>query len=496
MVTSRQAKIRSIAVLITAALLLELTTAVQFISTRKSISSQIMEMAQRDLSETNHTAEVKRIAEGAIADILPDVERLAEQNQEDSLYMLLQRTVAAHPEIVGIDYTHRVLSDGVHNGYYTFRDDEHHKIADTIIDFDYTERSWYREGLHGNGFWSEPYMSHYYEILMSTFSRPVHNSKGEVTAVIGADVPMSELSALATQLYDNQQRVLYSVVVFQLLGLLVLAFIIYRSVSSVSRLNKVNAEKEFLNRELDIANRIQTSMLPTEKPERDDIEIAGTQVPAKQVGGDFYDYFVQDNKLFFNIGDVCGKGIPAALVMSMTQAVFRTVTAKEDSPATIVRDMNAIASRGNSTGMFSTLFVGVLDLATGKLRFCNAGHEKPLIIKGREIFQIEAKANIPIGIAENSKYQDQETTIVPGDMIMLYTDGLNEATNAAEELFGFSRISSAISGQSSTQGTTKATESFTPQELIETMKQSVSDFVQNAEQSDDLTMLAILYKGA
>ena len=496
MKTSRQAKIRSIAVLITAALLLELTTAVQFMSTRKAISSQIMEMAQRDLSETNHTAEIKRIAEGAITDILPEVERLAELNQEDSLHRLLQKTVAIHPEIVGIDYTHRVLSDGVRNGYYTFRDEEHHKIADTIIGFDYTERTWYREGLHGNGFWSEPYMSRYYETLMSTFSRPVHNNKGEVTAVIGADVPMSELSALATQLYDNQQLVLYRVIIFQLLGLLVLAFIIYRSVTSVSRLNKVSAEKEFLNRELDIANRIQTSMLPTEKPERGDIEIAGTQVPAKQVGGDFYDYFVRNNKLFFNIGDVCGKGIPAALVMSMTQAVFRTVAAKEDNPATIVRDMNAIASRGNSTGMFSTLFVGVLDLETGKLHFCNAGHEKPLIIKGRVISQVETKANIPIGIAESSKYQDQETTIVPGDMIMLYTDGLNEATNAAEELFGFSRIASTINGSDSTQAATKAQKTFTPEELIETMKQSVAHFVQDAEQSDDLTMLAILYKGA
>ena len=498
MATSRQAKIRSIAVLIVAALLLELTTAIQYFSTRSAINSQIKEMAQRDLSETNHTAKVKQIAESAIAGVLPEVERLAELGQEDSLHKVLQGIVAAHSEIVGIDYTHRVLSDGVRNGYFTFRDEEHNKIADTIIDFDYTERTWYREGLHGNGFWSEPYMSHYYEVLMSTFSRPVRNSAGEVVAVIGADVPMSELSALATQLYNNQQRVLYPVVALQLLGLLVLAFIIYRSVSSVSRLNKVNAEKEFLNRELDIANRIQSAMLPAAMPESENLDMAGNQIPAKQVGGDFYDYFVRDGMLFFSIGDVCGKGIPAALVMSMTQAVFRTVAAKENSPAHIIRDMNAIASRGNSTGMFATLFIGVLDLATGKLQYSNAGHEKPIIITGRETRKVDAKSNIPIGIMEEAKYQDQETTISPGSMILLYTDGLTEAMNAKEELFGYPRIIKTINGDdsASNQSEDSKQESFTPQQLISTMKQAVSDFVGQAEQSDDLTMLAILYKGA
>ena len=483
MATSRQAKVRSIAVLIAAALLLELTTAVQFISTRRAISSQITEMAQRDLSETNHTAQVKLIAENAIADVLPEVERLAELGQEDSLHRLLQSIVAIHPEIVGIDYTHRVLSDGVRNGYYTFRDEEHHKIADTVIGFDYTERTWYREGLHGNGFWSEPYMSRYYETLMSTFSRPVRNSKGEVTAVIGADVPMSELSALATQLYDNQHRSLVPVIILQLFGLFVLGFIIYRSVSSVSRLNKVNAEKEFLNRELNIANRIQSSMLPTTMPESISVEVAGNQVPAKQVGGDFYDYFIRNGKLFFNIGDVCGKGIPAALVMSMTQAVFRTVASKEDSPANIIHDMNAIASRGNSTGMFSTLFVGVLDLATGRLQYSSAGHDKPIIISKGKPHQLKAKTHIPIGIAEETKYQDEETVIAPGDLIMLYTDGLTEATNTEEKLFGLQRVIATVNGE------------FTPSQIIDTMKQAVSDFVKDAEQSDDLTILAILYKG-
>ena len=489
MATSRQAKIRSITVLIVAALLLELTTAVQYISTRSAIGSQIQEMAQRDLSATNRTAEVKQIAETALADILPEVERLAGIGEEDSLHKALQGIVAEHSEIVGIDFVYRVGSDSVRNGYFTYRDEEHHKIADTIIDFDFTERSWYREGLHGNGFWSEPYMSRYYEVLMSTFSRPVHNSEGEVIAVIGADIPMQELSALAAQLYDNQQRSLLPVVILQIFGLLVLAFIIYRSIHSVSRLNKINAEKEFINRELGIANRIQAAMLPTAMPANENVEVVGSQVPAKQVGGDFYDYFIRNNKLFFNIGDVCGKGIPAALVMSMTQAVFRTIAAKDDSPANILHDMNAIANRGNSTGMFSTLFVGVLDLTTGVLRYSNAGHERPLVITGKKSRRVEAKSNIPLGIMENVSYQDMETTIAPGDMIMLYTDGLTEAMNEEDKLFGFPRVIGTIEGAPEPGFTT-------PQQLLDSMKQAVSQFVCGAEQSDDLTMLAILYKGA
>ena len=508
--TSRHTKIRSIAVLVVAALVLELTTAVQYISTRRAITAQIKEMAQRDLSSTSHTAAVKQIAETAIADVLPEVERLVAAKQRDSLHEKLQHLVAIHPEIVGIDFAYRVGEDGAHDGYFTFREDGTNEIKDTIIDFDYTERSWYQEGLHGNGFWSEPYMSHYYEALMSTFSRPVRDSRGQVVAVIGADVPMRELSAMAVQLYDNQQRSLMQVIVLQLLGLLVLGFIMYRSIYSIRRLDKVGAEKEIINRELGIANAIQTAMLPPPMPASENLDIVGSQVPAKQVGGDFYDYFVRDGKLFFNIGDVCGKGIPAALVMSMTQAVFRTIATKIDDPSQIIKGMNTMACRGNSTGMFATLFVGVLDLSTGHLLYSNAGHEKPIIVTGRTMRYLDVTANLPIGIMDEKEYKTQESEIAPGDMILLYTDGLTEAMNVSEELFGLKRVEKAIcegcvesaegSGEKSScnenSDCRKNGAEFTaPQQLLDTMSHEVSAFVNGAEQSDDLTMLVIKYKG-
>jgi serine phosphatase RsbU (regulator of sigma subunit) len=328
-------------------------------------------------------------------------------------------------------------------------------------------------------------MSRYYEVLMSTFSRPVYDENGEAAAVIGADVPMQELSSLASQFYKNLQQSIWPIVLFQLIGLLVLGFIIYRSIASVRRLNEAQAEKDFINRELGIASRIQQAMLPTEKLDDGTVDIAGSLVPAKLVGGDFFDYVVRDSKLFFNIGDVCGKGMPAALVMSMTQAVFRTIASKEDDPARIVRDMNAMACKGNSTGMFATLFVGVLDLTNGKLSYSNAGHDRPIVISGAGARSLEAESHLPIGVVEDTAYRTQETQIAPGDMVLLYTDGLTEAMNAEHELFGMQRIFQTIRGNEAS-----------PQQLLDGMSQAVAEYVAGAEQSDDLTMLAILYRGA
>ena len=133
--------------------------------------------------------------------------------------------------------------------------------------------------------------------------------------------------------------------------------------------------------------------------------------------------------------------------------------------------------------MFVTLFVGVIDLATGMLRYCNAGHEHPLVVTGKSVRTLNAKSSLPIGAMEETRYVEQETQLVPGDMVMLFTDGLTEAMNSENALFGRERVARVIRGES-------------PQQLLDNMSQSVADFVRGAEQSDDLTMLAIRYKGA
>ena len=248
----------------------------------------------------------------------------------------------------------------------------------------------------------------------------------------------------------------------------------------------ISVQKAAVERELQIAHDIQMAMLPKmfpPFPDRYDIDIFGELTPAKAVGGDLYDFFIRDEKLFFCIGDVSGKGVPASLVMAVTRALFRNIVTHITDPIAnpnhIVDSMNTSICDGNDSSMFVTLFVGVLDLQTGHLRYCNAGHDKPYI----DGMQIQCDSNIPVGVMPDWNFTEQETDMAPGSMIYLYTDGLTEAENARHEQFGGQRIADIA-----------ASYKESPQELIKTMSGAVRQFVGDTEQSDDLTMFAIKYK--
>lgn len=237
-------------------------------------------------------------------------------------------------------------------------------------------------------------------------------------------------------------------------------------------------EKASMERELDIAHNIQMSMLPKTFPafpNRKDIELYAALVPAKAVGGDLYDFLIHDEKLFFCIGDVSGKGIPASLVMAVSRTLFRNVTAHTAEPDHIVETMNKSICDGNDNFMFVTLFVGVLDLQTGHLSYCNAGHDAPYV-QGELLPCIP---NLPIGVKPTFQYINQEADIASGVNVFLYTDGLTEAKNADNQFFGQQRITDIVTAFEGS-----------PQELIETMTAAVHQFVGDYEQSDDLTMLA------
>jgi sigma-B regulation protein RsbU (phosphoserine phosphatase) len=168
--------------------------------------------------------------------------------------------------------------------------------------------------------------------------------------------------------------------------------------------------------------------------------------------------------------------------MSMTQAVFRTIATKIDDPSQIVMDMNTMACRGNSTGMFATLFVGVLDLSTGHLCYCNAGHEKPIIVTGRKMRYLDVTANVHIGIVEGKEYKTQEADIAAGDLILLYTDGLTEAKNLQRMEFGRDRVEHTLR-------TCISSPDSTPRTIVETLSRAAHRFAGEAPQSDDLAML-------
>ena len=256
----------------------------------------------------------------------------------------------------------------------------------------------------------------------------------------------------------------------------------------MEELRQSTASKAAIESELKVASDIQMSMLPKifpAYPDRDDIDIFGQLTPAKAVGGDLFDFFIRDEKLFFCIGDVSGKGVPAALVMAVTRAQFRTVSAHESQPERIITRLNDTMSEGNDSNMFVTLFVGVLDLPTGRLRYCNAGHDAPMLI-GSNIGMLPCDSNLPVGVMGGWKFTMQETQIDPGTTIFLYTDGLTEAENIDHAQFTEERILKVAD-------TSLSTNDHNPHRLVENMTNAVRDFVNGAEQSDDLTMLAIQY---
>ena len=267
----------------------------------------------------------------------------------------------------------------------------------------------------------------------------------------------------------------------------------------VNELRDTTAQKAAMESELKIAHDIQMSMLPKTfppYPERDDIDIYGMLTPAKAVGGDLFDFYIRDEKLFFCIGDVSGKGIPASMFMAVTRSLFRNISAHVVLPEHIAYALNNALTEGNETNMFVTLFTGVLDLATGHLHYCNAGHNAPLLVgcdvedsvphADPQVRELPCLPNLPLGIMGEFQFEAQEVDLDPDTTIFLFTDGLNEAENAFHEQFGDERIMEVANRL-------LAQREHQPINITYEMFQAVHNFVNGAEQSDDLTMLAIQY---
>ena len=300
--------------------------------------------------------------------------------------------------------------------------------------------------------------------------------------------PLRQLAASADEMADGQfSATLPSINSHDEIHLLRDSFAnMQRSLSSyVEELKNTTAAKASIESELKIAHDIQMSMLPKTYPafpDRHDIDIYGLVLPAKAVGGDLYDFFIHDEKLFFCIGDVSGKGVSASLVMAVTRSLFRNISAYTQQPDQIAIALNDALSSNNDMGMFVTLFLGVVDLASGHLSYTNAGHNPPLLLTDDDVSVISCDANLPAGVMSGHQFTEQHLQLKSGDSIFLYTDGLNEAENASLQQFGMERVMQLA----------KVTVRK-PLPLIEAMMSSVQLFVGDAEQSDDLTMLAIQY---
>lgn len=255
----------------------------------------------------------------------------------------------------------------------------------------------------------------------------------------------------------------------------------------IEDLRRTTEKEASMERDLQIAAKIQQDMVPKELPDlsdRDDLDVFGMLKSAREVGGDLFDCFIKDEQLIFCLGDVSGKGVPAALLMTVIAHLFRNIGLHTNDPSEIASAINQEVSRNNESNMFCTLFIGVLDLPTGTLHFCNAGHNPPVsVVNGKAEF-MPTEFYIPVGLYDDFEYHTEKRQMQPHEILILYSDGVTEAENPEKELYGDDRTIETI---------TKASD-LNMKDLAEALTQDIKSFVKDAHQSDDMTLFCLRYK--
>ena len=255
-------------------------------------------------------------------------------------------------------------------------------------------------------------------------------------------------------------------------------------VKYIEELKETTAQKASIESELNVASSIQMSMLPSVFPDCEGLDMYASMTPAKEVGGDLYGYVLKGENLYFCLGDVSGKGVPASLFMAQVTRLFRTLANQQIAPADICTQLNeALSGEENPTNMFVTLFVGQVDLKTGHLSFCNAGHNPPVIGGGEHHGEfLQMLPNFPIGVLPGLQFQGEEIDSVKGRPLFIYTDGLNEAENRQYEQFGEERLLDIL----------RNTHFETARQVIETLAAEVELHRDGADPNDDLTMMCLI----
>ena len=256
--------------------------------------------------------------------------------------------------------------------------------------------------------------------------------------------------------------------------------------TAYEQLEQTTAAKERIESELRIARDIQMSMVPNVFPERPDIDIYASMTPAKEVGGDLYDFFINGDQLYFCVGDVSGKGVPASLLMSVAINLFRTVAKEGFPPAYVATRMNDTLTSENNNSMFVTMFIAQVDLRTGRMDFCNCGHNPPILVNelttnGTEARFIDMVPNAPIGLWPELEFKGEFIENINGQTLLVYTDGLNEAENILLNQYGNNRLLEVM----------HTNKIRSARQIIELLQEQVSNFVGEAEPSDDITMLCL-----
>jgi serine phosphatase RsbU (regulator of sigma subunit) len=368
---------------------------------------------------------------------------------------------------------------------YVYRQYDDIKVQ--VLNYDYTQFDWYLNAAKkGKRDWCDPYVDQDGTYaLMSTYSLTLHDQQGRVAAVLTGDLPMSELSYVTGEIYHKSSMRSIAVLAMQFLAILFILFIGWRAYKNMKKMEEADKEKEDVSEELNIASRLQAVILPQVYPKHERLSMAGSIVPAPQVSGDFYDFTLQDNKLFFCIGDVSTHGLGATLAMLVTRTVYRTSINSQESLALIMGKMNRALTELNEPHMFAMLFMGRLDLATGSLSYCNAGHLPPYRLSGGVATPLDVRANVPLGIRD-WEYESQHVLLHPGDTLFLYTAGIVERVNGEEKAFGEKRLALHLKNASEYGDEPKA--------VLQRVKTALDNYVgDNGALVDDLTMLAVGY---
>ena len=319
-----------------------------------------------------------------------------------------------------------------------------------------------------------------YDVFDSAYTQQKKSEAAKLATIY--DTEGKERRIAEQQAEISQQRVIGLVIAIILLTIFFVIYTLLRR-RAAKRLAEMKAAQERIESELRIARDIQMSMVPSVFPEREGLDMYASMTPAKEVGGDLYGYLLEGDKLYFALGDVSGKGVPASLFMAQATRLFLTLAKQGMMPAEICSHINdALSGDDNENSMFVTFWLGLVDLTTGHLDFCNAGHNPPIIGDGENGGEfLDMIPNAPIGLLPGLEYEGEEIDSIKGRPLFIYTDGLNEAENPEQEQFGDDHLLDIL----------RSTHFDNTQQVIETLKTEVEKHRNGAEPNDDLTMMCL-----
>ena len=534
---------RDIAVIILAAILIMASAAIQYFYMRSSIVSAATQSAKSDLTISCQQIETEVTGiETAVNTMGYSV--LQNVTMPEAMYDISTRILKETPLI-------QSCVVAFSKGYYSPQKDSlyapcvfrNNEIFNRKLYTDYLKEAWYADpATYRKPQWSEPYLTKDGSgKFLVTYSYPVTDLQGRLVAILAAEVPTDSLTKAIDgvegypQSYavltsksghrilgtnedvDQDEALVFSsevgkvgwklttvcpnadidkktlttrivVLAMQVLAMILLLLIVGKSLINLSRLKKTTSERDRMGDELERASDVQEAMQPTasaDLPQNEQVSTYATIINAREIGGDFYDCFLADDQLSFCIGDVAGNGAPAALLMAMAKSAFRVSAQHRQSSSEIMSEVNQLICKLNDGHTTIKMLGGTLDLTTGQLRYCNAGMHSPILLGTGGNHELDVAPNDRIGISLDTPFEEQQTTLEKNTTLFLYTDGLTEAENKRKEQWGTKRLNTQLS----------ASHRINPGVLLSQIEQAVKDYTKGTLLPDDMTMLAINYRG-